>query len=274
MHTSPNTSDSRPAAAADCVWAALMFFTRLPFWRVRQVDAACFRHVVDYWPFVGWLTGGTAALVFWLITGHVPPLAAALLAVGARLCLTGALHEDGLADFCDGFGGGTDRARTLAIMKDSHIGTYGVLGLVLHTGLLVTLMATLPAPVAPAAILAADVYGKSCASFIIRQLPYARTAEQAKSGVVYATWNRRTLTLHLLRCLIALAPGLCWLLTRPMPFPYWAFAVPILTELLLTAWIRRRLQGYTGDCCGATFLLCELASYLGLHLLLTFTPSI
>ena len=106
------------------------------------------------------------------------------------------------------------------------------------------------------------MYAKACASLIILQLPYARTAEQAKSGVVYATWNRRTLTLHLLRCLIALAPGLCWLLTRPMPFPYWAFAVPILTELLLTAWIRRRLQGYTGDCCGAVFLLCELSFYL------------
>ncbi len=269
MHTSPNTSDPRPAAAADCVWAALMFFTRLPFWRIRQVDAACFRHVVDYWPFVGWLTGGTAALVFWLLTGHVPPLAAALLAVVARLCLTGALHEDGLADFCDGFGGGTDRARTLAIMKDSHIGTYGVLGLVLHTGLLVTLMAALPAPVAPAAILAADVYGKSCASFIIRQLPYARTASEAKSGVVYSTWDVRGTALHAVRCALALLPCLWWLGAHPLFFPFWTFAVPPVVELLLVRWMSRRLQGYTGDCCGALFLFCELSFYLSANIFYT-----
>ena len=114
----------------DRLWASLMFFTRLPFWRIRQVDAECFKHVVDYWPFVGWLTGGTAALVFWLVSGILPVTTAALAAIGTRLWLTGALHEDGLADFCDGFGGGTTRERTLAIMKDSHIGTYGVLGLV------------------------------------------------------------------------------------------------------------------------------------------------
>ena len=51
----------------DRLWASLIFFTRLPFWRIRQVDAKCFKHVVDYWPFAGWLTGGTAALVFWLV---------------------------------------------------------------------------------------------------------------------------------------------------------------------------------------------------------------
>ena len=244
----------------DRLLAALMFFTRLPFWRIKRVDATCFKHVVDYWPFAGWLTGGTMALVYWLAAGWFPGNVAALLAVGARILLTGALHEDGLADCCDGFGGGTSRDRILSIMKDSRIGTYGVLGLIFYVALAVSLLDVLPC--APAAILAADVYAKSCASFLIRQLPYGRTAEGAKSGVVYATWNRRTLTLHLLRCLIALAPGLCWLLTRPMPFPYWAFAVPILTELLLTAWIRRRLQGYTGDCCGAVFLLCELSFYL------------
>ena len=118
----------------DRLWASLMFFTRLPFWRIRQVDAECFKHVVDYWPFVGWLTGGTAALVFWLVSGILPVTTAALAAIGTRLWLTGALHEDGLADFCDGFGGGPTRERTLAIMKDSHIGTYGVLGLVFYIG--------------------------------------------------------------------------------------------------------------------------------------------
>lgn len=254
----------------DRLWASLMFFTRLPFWRIRQVDAECFKHVVDYWPFVGWLTGGTAALVFWLVSGILPVTTAALAAIGTRLWLTGALHEDGLADFCDGFGGGTTRERTLAIMKDSHIGTYGVLGLVFYIGLLISLISALPLYVAPAIIFTADVYAKACSSFIILQLPYARTAEQAKTGVVYSVWNKQATAGHVFRCLLALVPCVVWLLSGPTAFPLWAFLVPPVTELLLTGWMKRRLQGYTGDCCGALVLLCELSFYLSIVILYHF----
>ena len=129
----------------DALLASLMFFTRLPWWRLRTVPKEAFEHVVDYWPLVGWLTGGTMALTFAVaISAGISPAVAALLAIAARMLLTGALHEDGLADFCDGFGGGTTRERTLAIMKDSHIGTYGVLGLLISLGLLWACIATLP----------------------------------------------------------------------------------------------------------------------------------
>ena len=103
--------------------------TRLPFWKIKEVPAECFKHVVPYWPLVGWLTGGVMAAVLWL-AGQIMPMSLAwILALIARLLVTGCLHEDGLADFLDGFGGGTTRERTLAIMKDSHIGSYGVIGL-------------------------------------------------------------------------------------------------------------------------------------------------
>ena len=116
--------------------AALIFFTRLPWWRLRAVPKEAFEHVVDYWPFIGWLTGGVMAAVFYLASYlGLSTLMAALLTIVSRLLLTGALHEDGLADFCDGFGGGTTRERTLSIMKDSHIGTYGVIGLLFYFGL-------------------------------------------------------------------------------------------------------------------------------------------
>ena len=262
MHTSPNTSDLQDTRQADRLWAALMFFTRLPLWRIRQVDAACFRHVVDYWPLAGWLTGGLIALMFWVLSTVVPPLTAALLAVGTRLLLTGALHEDGLADCCDGFGGGTDRGRILSIMKDSRIGTYGVLGLLFHTALLVTLMAALPPAIAPAFIFTADVYAKACASLIILQLPYARTAEQAKSGVVYAAWDARALARHVGRCLLAVAPTALLLGYAAGPHLFWAYLVPPVVEILLAAFLKRRIGCYTGDCCGAAFLLCELGFYL------------
>ena len=95
--------------------AALMFFTRLPFWRIKKVPSECFKSVVNDWAYVGWLTGGVMALVLWLASFVLPFPVAVLLALCSRLLVTGALHEDGLADFLDGFGGGTDRTRILAI---------------------------------------------------------------------------------------------------------------------------------------------------------------
>ncbi len=155
-------------------------------------------------------------------------------------------------------------------MKDSHIGTYGVLGLVFYIGLLISLISALPLYVAPAIIFTADVYAKACSSFIILQLPYARTAEQAKAGVVYSVWNKQAAAGHVFRCLLALVPCVMWLLSGPTAFPLWAFLVPPVTELLLTGWMKRRLQGYTGDCCGALVLLCELSFYLSIVILYHF----
>lgn len=112
--------------------AAFIFFTRLPFWRLKEVPSECFKHVVPYWPWVGWLTGGIMVIVLWTCAQFMPISLAWILAIITRLFATGCLHEDGLADFFDGFGGGTTRERTLAIMKDSHIGTYGVIGLIIY----------------------------------------------------------------------------------------------------------------------------------------------
>ena len=136
--------------------AAFVFFTRLPLWRIREVPAECFKHVVNYWPFAGWLTGGTMATTLWISAQILPLSVAVLLALLARLLLTGCLHEDGLADFFDGFGGGTNRERTLAIMKDSHIGSYGVIGLIVYFSLMWSLLSTLPLALACTAILAGD----------------------------------------------------------------------------------------------------------------------
>ena len=115
----------------DRIWAALIFFTRLPFWRLHEPPRECYKSVVEHWPLAGWITGGIMAATLYFGSMVMPYLVAVVLAVVVRLLVTGALHEDGLADFLDGFGGGgKDRDRILAIMKDSHIGTYGVLGLV------------------------------------------------------------------------------------------------------------------------------------------------
>ena len=250
--------------------ASLTFFTRLPWWRLKSVPKEAFEHVVDYWPFVGWLTGGVMAGVFYLsVLLGMMPLVAVLLAIVARLLLTGALHEDGLADFCDGFGGGTTRERTLTIMKDSHIGTYGVIGLVFYFALLWVTIATngdLFTTYYPLFILF-DVTAKSAASLITGQLPYARTAESAKNGVVYVGRSWQGWVLHALRCACAIALPLAWCVWLGLGRVVYLLPVPFVVELLLMLWMRRRLGGYTGDCCGALFLLCELSLYLSLPLL-------
>lgn len=235
--------------------AAFIFFTRLPFWRIREVPAECFKHVVPYWPLVGWLTGGLMAGTLWLC-GQVMPLSLAwILAVTVRLAITGCLHEDGMADFFDGFGGGTTRERTLAIMKDSHIGTYGVISLIIYFTLLFQ-MHHLPLRYLCLLVFCGDCWCKFCASHLINFLPYARKEEESKARVVYQRMSAGEL---LLAASAGILPSA--LLLPPLSWP--AALLPALTFLFLCRLMKRRLQGYTGDCYGATFLLCELSFYIG-----------
>lgn len=233
--------------------AALIFFTRLPFWKLKEVPSECFKHVVPYWPMVGWLTGGIMAGVLWS-GGQVMPISLAwLLAIITRLLITGCLHEDGLADFLDGIGGGNTRERTLTIMKDSHIGTYGVIGLIAYF-LLMMQMNHLPIDQLCILVFCADCWGKFCASQLINYLPYARKEEESKANVIYNPMSSKEFAI----CLIGGLPPLLLL-----PIRLWiALICSYLVFMFLVKLMKHRLQGYTGDCCGATFLLCELTFYL------------
>jgi adenosylcobinamide-GDP ribazoletransferase len=239
--------------------AAFIFFTRLPFWRVKEVPSECFKHVVPYWPWVGWLTGSVMAMVLALGSLVMPVSLAWIWAIVTRLLITGALHEDGLADFFDGFGGGTTRERTLAIMKDSHIGTYGVIGLIIYFLLMLELR-HLPVSMLCTLILCGDCWGKLCASQLINFLPYARKEEDSKAKVIYNRMSSKELFIGIMGGTLPL-----WLL----PLSLWgALVAPCLILAFLILLMKRRLQGYTGDCCGATFLMCEMAFYLSALILI------
>ena len=149
-------------------------------------------------------------------------------------------------------------------MKDSHIGSYGVIGLICYLGLYYLLLSSLPVELAGCAILAGDPYSKGVAGMIINRLPYARKEEEAKSKTIYS----RMTTGEYLFSLICLLVPLCWL---PKPVYFLAGLLPVATWYMLTTLMKKKIQGYTGDCCGATFLLCELSFYLGITVIYTTT---
>lgn len=244
----------------DNVWAAFIFFTRLPLWRIHQPARECYRAVVEYWPVTGWLTGGVMAATLFFSSLVLPNGVAVLLAIAVRVLLTGALHEDGLCDFFDGFGGGTDRKRILGIMKDSRIGTYGVVGILLYVLVLYHVLLSMPVPVAAIAIFAADPYAKMLAAQVIQMLPYARTEEEAKAKTVYRRMSVRASALLFIQGFLPMAAFLLLFGS----YVNWQVIVfcPCIVMYFLYLLIWHKLRGYTGDCCGALFLLVELGAYL------------
>ncbi len=255
-----------------------MMFTRLPWWRLHQpASSDHYQRAACYWPLVGWITGGVMAGVFAISVNFLSLPIAALVTIVSRILLTGALHEDGLADFCDGMGGGTSRERTLEIMKDSHIGTYGVIGLIVYLatfyfGLREMTMGFLNLSMHPEvtcknpilmtclALVTMDVWSKCLASEIIRLLPYARKEEEAKNHVVYTMpkWNSYVVVLASALVILGL-----WLSTGAAIKELGiVFLVPAVVMGLIAGWLKRAIGGYTGDCCGATFLICEASMLL------------
>ena len=251
-------SNTEQCSCCNRIWASFIFFTRLPLWRLHEPPKESYRTVVEHWPLTGWLTGGLMAATLYVGSLFLPYIVAVLLAASVRMLLTGALHEDGLADFFDGFGGGgSDRTRILTIMKDSHIGTYGVLALVLYVLLLASALLSMPAGLAALTILAADPFAKMLTAGLIT-LPYARREEEAKAKVVYRKMRWQA-------CIGLALQGML-----PMTLFFWLTSLnwwpivvsPCIMMCFLYIFIRRRLQGYTGDCCGAVCLLVELSVYL------------
>ena len=273
------------------ILATLSFFTRLPFWRLSDIPKEAYERVVPLWPLAGWLTSLIMYAVMYAafnFLGYGDGLLCYVLALLARIIVTGALHEDGLADFCDGFGGGTTRERTLEIMKDSHIGTYGVIGLIIYfliitnamcgvmnyadtiifndpSGLPIEQWKSTPLWLMPFTILfTADVMSKAVCSLTIYCLPYSRKESEAKNKLVY---TRSTIADIMLTLLVSLVP--CALLIT-FVFPKFlmpalvSLVVTIITHVLLMLYMRRRIGGYTGDCCGAMFIICECVFYLTL----------
>lgn len=243
----------------DRIWASFIFFTRLPFWRLHEPPKDCYNSVVEYWPLTGWLTGGAMAATLYFGSLVLPYTVAILLAIAVRLLITGALHEDGLADFLDGFGGGgSNRQRILDIMKDSHIGTYGVITLLLYHLLLFAALFSMSPIMATLTVLAATPYARMVTAELILMMPYARQEDEAKSKTVYRKFNAWA---GIGLAIQGLLPMVWYLWYTELSWEVIIF-IPCLVMYFLYLLIWNKLRGYTGDCCGAVCLLVELTVYL------------
>jgi adenosylcobinamide-GDP ribazoletransferase len=244
---------------------ALQFFTRLPVPAWVGHSAQQLEQAARYLPLVGMLVGSIAASVLYLSAQALPLSLAVGLSMVAGILVTGAFHEDGLSDFADGFGGGHTKEKTLAIMKDSRIGAYGaiaiVLALLMKYQALVELCGAHSLTFAAAALIAAHAVSRLMAASIMLTQQYVREDDSARARPA-AQLGRASFAVALLTGIAALG-----LLHAAGANVATVFAAAI-AALLMRAWLawrlQRRLGGYTGDCLGAVQQLTEIAFYLGL----------
>jgi adenosylcobinamide-GDP ribazoletransferase len=237
---------------------AVRFLTRLPLggggYTPERMAAA-----TGYLPVVGVLIGLFAAAVFLAAARLFPPTVAVILAIAATCLLTGALHEDGLADTADGLGGGATPERALEIMRDSRIGAYGALALGLTLALRIAALAAMPAAAAAAALIAANGAGRASAVLVVAGSRYARPAgagDFTAGGVGRSVLAVTLVTTALCLGLVGIAAG-------------WGPAAGATLGLVLAhaasrVACERRLGGYTGDTLGATEQLGETGLVLGM----------
>ncbi|MGM9426573.1 adenosylcobinamide-GDP ribazoletransferase [Hydrogenophaga sp. MI9] len=257
---------------------AIQFFTRIPV-TGRLADWVGYspemlRASAAHFPGVGWVVGLPAAVVFagvWWVLPAQPatPWVAALLSTVFSVLLTGAFHEDGLADLSDGLGGSAHRERALEIMKDSRIGSFGAIALVLalltKVAVLALIAQTGGAAIAAVALFVSHVTSRLMPLFVIHTLPHVGDTPQSKSKPLAESIGRGALLIGVLWWALAMA-----LVVVLLPTVQWMLAV--LGALLGLVWmwrlLQRRLQGFTGDGLGATQQVCEIGFLLALAMTL------
>ncbi|MEO6352067.1 MAG: adenosylcobinamide-GDP ribazoletransferase [Burkholderiaceae bacterium] len=240
---------------------ALQFFTRIPIPRWVGFEPDWLQHAVRYFPAVGWVVALLTAAVYALSALLWPQAVAVLLSTIAGIYLTGAFHEDGFADVCDGFGGGLTQQRVLEIMQDSRVGAYGAIGIALLLALKCVLLSSLPGAEVVIALLLAHPLSRLFSTALIWRLDYAKAQGKAKplaQQMSAAEFLIATLSVALPA---AIALAMDWIAWQ-------ALLAGAICAALATVFLARKfvqhIGGYTGDCLGAVQQMAEVAFYLGL----------
>lgn len=243
---------------------ALQFFTRVPVPRWVGFEPGWLQQCARYFPLVGLVVGGFSALLLWLgMMAFTGPVAVGLAMAGS-IWLTGGFHEDGLADSCDGLGGAVSREKSLAIMKDSRIGSYGALGLMLVLGLKAATLLGLADTDPLLAVLAlawSHMASRAAPVWLMHALPYAGDAEHAKAKPLATQISGPGLVIALGSTLLG-AAVVGWITPENIPLLIGAIVVAAGLTFYMQSLLERRLGGYTGDNLGATQQVVELGCLL------------
>ena len=235
---------------------AVTFFTRIPVSRWATYSQESMNQATSYYPMVGWIVGSFAALVFYCFSFLIPVFPAVVLSTVATVWLTGAFHEDGFADVCDGFGGGWEKERILTIMKDSRVGAFGAIGIFLILLVKVSLLAEFESAVIPFILISGHSVSRAVSVTSMASLTYVRDNDaDGKAKPIAKALPKKVL---LWVAFTGLVPVL-------MLDSWWYFAVLIPQFALLAVmnrWYEKWIGGYTGDCLGALQQLSEVLFYL------------
>lgn len=238
----------------DDVLASGSFLTRLPLDRLAPLESGLLARSMRAFPLIGVVVGLIGWAVFAIAARlGLPAMAVALITLAATVLVTGGLHEDGLADTADGFGGGSDSERKLAIMWDSRSGAYGVMALIFSLGLRGAALAALTVPAAGLALIAAHAVSRAAMPLMMRFLTPARPdglgASAGQPDDAAQAW-----------CLgIALVVALlCFGMSRGIV----ALVVAAIAVAAIGIVAKRQIGGYTGDVLGAAQQVAEIAVLL------------
>jgi adenosylcobinamide-GDP ribazoletransferase len=253
-----HNSALKPQDEWQAFWLALSFLTRLPILVAIDYSPALMNRSSVYFPLVGLLLGALYAGLFSLLSLLWTPLVCLLLVLAFHLWVTGAFHEDGLADSIDALGGGYTVAARLQIMKDSRIGTYGTVALVLALALKTSLL--LSATQVWLALLVTPCAARLTPLLLMRWMPYVTDPDKSRTKPVAEHFSSARLLAAMLFvlaiCLLfsTWAPGLVFIAAGVIPAVAWLWGKNL----------ERNLGGYTGDALGASVVLTEVGLLMGL----------
>ena len=242
-------------------WAAVMFYTRVPVPSSYQHSDHHFNQSRKYFPLIGLMAGLLAGLVVVTFVKILPLSVSVALSMASTILLTGAFHEDGFADCCDGFGGGWDKTQVLTIMKDSRVGAYATIDMIVLLG--VKLLSLLEIGLISLYLLVlvlinGHALSRLGASLAIEQLTYVQDIDRSKVKPINIA--SLSVTDWCVSCAFAV-PALVLLTVHS---PQALVALPIMTASywLICRYFHQRIGGYTGDCLGAMQQILELVFYV------------
>lgn len=240
-------------------FTALQFYTRLPApkWVVYKPENLSL--ATAYLPFVGWIVGLITSAV-WLAADYLTnPSIAVLCSMAISILLTGAFHEDGFADVCDGFGGGWTRDKILEIMKDSRVGTYASVGLILILALKFALLQSIIGRESTVigVLISGHALSRLMPVFVIYMLPYSRDTDSKAKPVA----EKPPFSVLVSAIAFGVLPLLGMVAYLGQPQLLAIILLLGLITILLARYFKKWIGGYTGDCLGAIQQVCEVAFY-------------